>query len=214
MGEVENVLVKTNTGFLTWPDIEHACQSFELTLKNPETLSDGKSLIFNQLLRYIRQTILSEVPLKAVYKSNPDNDMYYDYDILDSIFNNIYLPLCYTYNRVPSITNYCIHLINIDISGIYNIRTGLNYNNNSNNNKDSKLQQYILKWENACNSDLIDYIVQTSSIGGIFRAKTKGFREEQVLHIETSAATPTVNTIQLQTLIQSDNVPLLPTENA
>lgn len=213
MSEVENVLVSANGKFLTWADIETSCHEFEISVRNPDQLYDGKSMIFNQLLRHLRTYIFSIISIRYVKLDNTESDYYYNYDVLDSIFYNIYLPICYKYNRVPSVSNYCIHLIDISIQGIYNIRTGLNYNINSNNNNDSKLQQYVMKWEEACNSDLIDFIVQTSSIGGIFRAKTKGFREEQVLRIETSATTPTVNPMQIQSALQSEVVPLLPTEN-
>ena len=68
-------------------------------------------------------------------------------------------------------------------------------------------------YDSACNSDLIDFIVQTSSIGGIFRAKTKGFREEQTIRIDTVTASPMLNTSQINTLLQSD-LPTLPTNDA
>ena len=111
-------------------------------------------------------------------------------------------------NRVPNVNTFCNHLINIYIDSIYDIRTGsfrpdFKYKVNPN------IQSLIAKWDEICNTELVDYVVHTNSIGGMFRMKTKGFREEQPIKLEISVQAPSLDTKQISTGIQND-VPLLP----
>ena len=53
--------------------------------------------------------------------------------------------------------------------------------------------------------------MHTSSIGGIFRAKTKGFRENDTIKIELRD-NPVLDLKQIQTAIDID-IPVLPNNN-
>ena len=197
---VINVLVKSERGFLTELDIQNSIEAYKDTLIDPDELFNNKSFRFNGLLRYIHSHNI---------KSILPNTRRYNYELLDNIFCNIYIPLCYIYNHVPSVSNFICHLIQSDINNIYDIKTGTYRSYGSKVNPE--LQRFVLKWDSICDSDLVDYITHTNSIGGIFRAKTKGFQEQQSIKLEIDVQAPTLDTKQISTGLQSD-LPMLPND--
>ena len=199
--DIYNTLVTTDNGNITEYDIQECIDRYIDTLKDPNDIYNNKTMSFNGLLRFIYNT-----KLKHIVKHSNDHD--YNYPVLDSIFTSIYLPLCYKFNHVPSVSNYCNHLINIYISNIYDIRTGL-YRPDYTAKVNPITRSYITKWDEMCDTDLVDYIVHTNSIGGIFRAKTKGFREEQPIKLEISVQAPTLDTKQLDRIANTET-PILP----
>ena len=198
---IENILINNQQGIITEQDIKKSIDNYSLSLPDPSELYNSKNFLFTGLLRYI-------------YKHNikyivPDS-IRYDYELYNNIFFSIYLPLCYKFNRVPSINNFCNHLLNIDISYIYDLKTG-SYRNEQGTKVNINTLSIIRKWDEKCNGDLSDYIVHTSSIGGIFRAKTKGFRENDTIKIELRD-NPVLDLKQIQSAIDID-IPVLPNNN-
>ena len=198
---IENVLINNDQGIITEKDIEKSIENYSLSLKDPNDLYNPKNMLFNGLLRYIYNH-----NIKYIIPDTKEND----YELLDKIFRIIYLPLCYRYSRVPSINNFCNHLLNKDIQYLYDVKSGTYrdvYKSKVNINHSIILQ----KWDEICNGDLSDYIVHTSSIGGIFRAKTKGFRENDTIKVELTN-TPVLDLKQIQSAIDID-IPVLPNNN-
>ena len=197
--DIYNTLVTSDRGTITEYDIQECIDRYSNTLHNPEELYNNKSMLFNGLLRYIYTHKIRYVLPETLQ---------HDYKLLDSIFINIYIPLTMYFNRVPSVNTFCNHLINIYIDDIYDTRTGTH--RPSHNSKVNPITRaYIAKWDELCNTELIDYIVHTSSIGGIFRAKTKGFREEQTIKLEVSQDAPTLDTKQIDSIVNTE-LPELP----
>ena len=191
---IDDVLVKNKFGVITRKDIEIAIDEYQSTLRNPDELYNSKSMVFNGLLKYIyNNNIIHIIPKQ--YKN--------DYILLDSIFNNIYINLCYTFNRVPSITNFTL-LVNIDVGNIYNIRNGRLNNGYKVNNTTYSI---VKRWNDRCISDLVDNITHTNSIGCIFRAKTIGFSEQQNINISVAPTNvPALDVNQLEQIAQSDEI--------
>ena len=199
--EIENVLINNECGIITEKDIEKSINEYSLSLQDPNELYNSKNMLFNGLLRYIYKHNIQYI-IPDTYSN--------DYMLFDNIFYSIYLPLCYKYNRVPSINSFANHLLNKHISYIYDLKTG-SYRDISGSKVNINVLTIIKNWEEICNGDLSDYIVHTSSIGGIFRAKTKGFRENDTIKIELRD-NPVLDLKQIQTAIDID-IPVLPNNN-
>lgn len=199
--EVLEPLVKTDRGFITEADLENTINRFINTLHDTNEIYDAKSMQFYGLLRYIYKYNIQYVL--------PIDNTKHDYALMDTIFYRVFLPICYHFRRVPSVHSFIIHLLNYDITNIYDIRTGLYSGSDAKPNPTAA--GYIAKWEAACTSDLLEYVVHTSSIGGMFRLKTKGFSEEQRITIQAAGDAPTLDTKQIHTLVQNDYV--LPPNN-
>ena len=192
--EVVNALVQSERGFITEYDLENTIQRYMNKLDNPQDLYNTKNMLFYNLLRYI-------------YKCNiqyilPEDNTKHDYELMDKIYFTCFIPICYHFGRIPSVHSFIIHFLNYDITNIYDIRTGLYSGSDAKPNPAAA--GYIAKWEAASTSDLLDYVVHSNSIGGMFRLKTKGFSEEQRITVNVASAAPTLDTQQLGTLAQND----------
>lgn len=187
--EIDDILIDCKQGILTQNDIERSIEEYTNTLPNPDVLYLNGHKSFNNLLLYIyRHNIKSILP-----------DTYrHDYELLDDIFKNIYMPLTYRYNRIASINNYCI-LVNIDYSLFYDIKNG-EYRS-TNDNVRLNTSQIIKKWINICNGELIDNVMHTGNVGGIFTAKTRGFTDTPTQATQiTVNLSPMIDAKQLQNI--------------
>jgi hypothetical protein len=175
---VDDILVESDIGFITSQDIEKSINDFENSLSDPGILYINGHKSFNLLLRYLYKHNIVNVIDTSKYN--------YDYDVLNQIFINIYIPLTYKYNRIASVNNFSV-LVNIDYSLFYDIKTGV-YRSNDGNVNDIH-SRIIQKWISICNGELIDNVMHTGNVGGMFVAKTRGFREEPqtVVMIDTHA---------------------------
>ena len=198
---LDNALITCKNGVITSAEIEGIIAQYESSLKDPNLLETGKNVgLFNGLLRIINNTLI-----KPLFK---DDKGRIDYELMDSIFSYIYIPLCYRYSHIPSIHNFLYHLIPIDISYAYDIKNGID--RHTGNKVNSSYTAFLVKWDRICDSDLLDYIVHTSSIGGIFRAKTKGYREEQTVYLAPIQNTAKIGEKELQEIAEKDDAPTLP----
>jgi hypothetical protein len=163
--EMDEILIDCKQGIITQKDIERSIEEYTNSLPDPNVLYINGHKSFNNLLLYIyRHNIKSILP-----------DTYrHDYNLLDDIFNYIYIPLTYRYNRICSINNFCT-LVNIDYSLFYDIKNG-EYRS-TNDNVSLNTSQIIKKWINICNGELLDNFMHTGNVGGIFVAKTRGFTD-------------------------------------
>ncbi len=185
--ELDCILIDCKQGIITEKDIERSIIEFTNTLPNPDVLYNNGHKSFNNLLLYIyRHNIKSILP----------NTYNHDYKLLDDIFKNIYIPLTYRYNRIASINNYCI-LVNIDYSLFYDIKNG-EYRS-TNDNVTLNTSQIIKNWISLCNGELIDNVMHTGNVGGIFVAKTRGFTDtpQQTPQITVNLS-PMIDAKQLQ----------------
>jgi len=184
---IDNVILKYNDIVITEYELEKHINNYIDTLNNPDDIYKLHRT-FNGLLLYLYKHLI-----RYVLPNNYNND----YELLDTIFTDIYIPLCYLYNHIPNIANYCI-LVNLQYSYFYDLKTGLYKDGSIVNNK----SKYIIqKWIDICNGELIEDIIHRNSIGSMFLAKVHGFREDNNTSVTININTPQLNETQLQKLV-------------
>lgn len=198
---ITGILARSERGFITWDDIENAINQYKVKLPNPEYLFN-KSVTFEGLIRYLYNTVI-----KPIIPNTYNND----YKLLDDIFNNIYVPLCSIYGFQLNIILFCL-LTNINECNISVMSKGRDTHGEPIANQEA--QRIVRKWYRACESGLFSNVTNHSSIGSMFILKSVyGYREEQTLRIESDSNAPRITTNQIESAMQSEDVPLLPTEN-
>ena len=196
---VEDNLIEYNGKIITSGDLESVINRYLSTLINPADIYKNNRL-FNGMLLYIYKHLIIYI-LPNSYNN--------DYELFDSIFNNIYIPLCYLYNHIPTVSNFCI-LIHIDYNQFYDIKSGTHIDGSKVNNNTHRI---IQKWISICNSELLDNIIHNNSIGSMFLAKVHGFREDNITNVNITVNTPQISESQLNSIAKS-GLPMLPdTEN-
>ena len=189
--EVEDILVENKEGkIITQSDIQRTIDIYINGLRDPESIYNNKPMIFNGLLEAIyRRNIKYILP----------NTYNLDYELLDSIFINIYINLCYMFSYIPSVLSFCNHLVKIEVSGIYTIQSGFYRPDGSKIN--NRFIEICKKWESFCTSDLFDNIAHNNSVGCIFIAKVKGYTDQPqpAPQIQVNI-TPAIDEKQLQAL--------------
>ena len=197
-GIVDDIIVKSKEGkTITRSEIENSIYRYTSTLHEPNDIYNNKPMLFNGLLEYIYRHNIRYIL--------PSNTIRYDYELLDNIFINIYINLCYTFSYVPMVTIFCNHLVHIDITYIYNIKDGIRLMDNIKVNPN--IVRYIQKWISICNSDLFTHIAQTNSIGSIFVAKVKGFSDQpQQISVNINADTPKLDLKQISQAAKTGHI--------
>jgi hypothetical protein len=189
--EIDDILVENKEGkIITQSDIQRTIDIYINGLRDPESIYNNKPMIFNGLLGAIyRKNIKYILP----------NTFNLDYELLDSIFINIYINLCYTFSYLPSVLCFCNHLVKVEVSGIYTIQSGFYRPDGSKIN--NRFIEICKKWESFCTSDLFDNIAHNNSVGCIFIAKVKGYTDQPqpAPQIQVNI-TPAIDEKQLQAL--------------
>lgn len=171
------VILEYNGMTLYADDIAVVCDDYINSL--PDQSMIYKSTVFSGMLDSIyKRCIKNIIPEKYNL----------DFTLLDNIFNNIYIPLCYRYNKVPTIIQFCI-LVNIDNGHISDLKNGVYRSNGSKANTANS--QTVKKWFSVCESALLDKAISESSIGSIFALKANfGYRDNQTITLETPSQIP------------------------
>lgn len=184
----EDILINCKAGIITTGDIQRSINNYLESLHDPSDIYNNKPMIFNGLLEYI-------------YRHNikyliPDNLYSYDWDLLNDIFINIYINLCYTFNYIPMVSTYILHLVHANISYIYTIKDGIRCDNSKVN---TKITNYLKIWSEYSDSDLFNHIAQNNSVGGMFVAKVRGYTDQpQITPAVQITLAPTIDTKQLE----------------
>jgi hypothetical protein len=192
--EIDDIIVKSSEGkYITKTEIQNSIDRYIKSLYNPDDIFNNKPMIFNGLLEYIyRHNIKPIIP----------NTYNYDWQLLDNVFENIYINLCYTFSYIPMVTIFTNHLVHIDIKYIYNIKDGIRVMDD--NKVNPNIVRYIQKWISICNGDLFTHIAQTNSIGSIFIAKVKGFSDQpQQISVNINADVPKLDLKQIASIGQT-----------
>ena len=177
--EIDNILVSCKAGVITSKDIQISINNYLETLYNPNEIYNNKPMLFNGLLEYIYKH-----NIKHLLQYNETNNNY-DWNLLNDIFINIYINLCYSFGYIPMLSTFIYHVLHIDLTYIYNIKDGIRLDGSKVINNSSN---YIKMWQQYCDSDLFNHIAQTNSVGGMFVAKVRGYSDQP-----TPAAAITVN---------------------
>ena len=155
-------------------DIDILTQEYIQSL--PDESMIYKSAVFSGLLQVVYKRVLKNVIPKW------EN---IDFKLLDTIFYNVYIPLCYRYNIVPSVLQFT-SMCRINYGNIEDVKHGLY---SSNGSKASKASTEIVKrWHEFIESGLLSKTANESSIGSMFILKSVyQYKEANTLTIEHSA---------------------------
>lgn len=201
---LDDVIIQCDKGIVTRTDIENACNEYLDTLPVKDMIYKNQNM-FIGLLLYIYRNIL--------YKYTKDNYRY-NYKVLDSIFDNIYMPLCLLYGYTPNIYMFCTFL-NLNSSYIYSMlnSSGL-YNSDGTNISKDKLT-YLKKWHNTSESMIANRALEQNSIGSLFILKSKyAWTENNTLTINANAEqSPKLSIDQLNAIGEQDTLPTTPEED-
>jgi len=182
-----NTVLLSDSGIEVYQsDIDILTEEYIATL--PDETMIYKSACFNGLLLYIYNNKLKHII--DIVKQNKGIKQYNnDYELLDSIFFGIYLPLTCKYNIVPTILSFScfVHISNVFLSEIKN---GIHRDGSKVKPETSETAK---KWYQVCESALADKAFNDNGIGAIFGLKSNySWRE-------TSPEPPQLDIIQQST---------------
>lgn len=161
---IENALVSFGDISIYADDIEQLCEEYINSLPVPEMVF--KSAGFSGMLDYIYKNALKPVIDNSMQKGVTSST--YNYKLLDDIFFNLYIPLCYKYGLCPTVIQFCV-LVNINNTNITDVKNGVYRNNGSKVNPTSS--QIVKKWYQVCESATVGKALNESSVGAMFIAK-------------------------------------------
>lgn len=168
-------------------EISVLCSQYIQSL--PDETMIYKSTVFSGMLNYLYRNKIRYI-IEQYRNDNNLNHYNNNYELLDSIFNNIYIDLCSRYNIVPSIIQFCV-FCNIDNGTLSDIRNGIYRDNGYKVN--SEKCQTVKKWFNTCESMLLSKATNENSIGSIFALKSN------FGYVEKGSEPPTAETLTQST---------------
>lgn len=174
---VETALVKANDISVYESDIVNVMDNYIASL--PDANMIYKSAVFTGLLDSIYKRLLKPV----ITNDYGVNNRQYDYKVLNDIFYNIYIPLCYRFDITPTVIAFCVlcNISNKAISGIHN------HGFYSDNKVNKTITGIIEKWYQVCESGLLNRAISSNSIGSIFALKSVyQYSDNQTIRIESN----------------------------
>lgn len=137
-----------------------------------------KSPVFSGLLECIYKRYLKHV----VINNKPYG---YDYDVLNSIFYNIYIPLCGKYGISPTVVQFS-SFVKVAKDNFTDVATG--YYSNGSRVRPERIRT-VKNWFNTCEAGLLGKAVNDNGVGAIFALKANyGYRDNTTLTIEQGQA--------------------------
>lgn len=201
--EIDNILVSSKNGVITQKDLQIAINDYLDMLPDSEMIKT-KVQCFDGLIRYLYKCCIKPI-------LNRDKQGYIDYDLLNDIYESVYLYLCNLFGYIPNMLLFC-NLVNIPLSNISN--NIYNYNDcydSSNsvigNEVISKRIEYIKRWRDSMESSLVSQVANNNSIGSMFLLKSVyGYSENNTIKIDMTNETPQIDAKQLAAIAQT-NIP-------
>ena len=179
---MDNSIIAYNGIEIYQSDIDVLCDEYINSLPVPEMVY--KTAVFNGLLDYIYKHLLKNI----IKSDNGKTNNSYDYELLDKIFFELYLPVVYKYNKTPTVLQFCC-LCHIANSNLSDIRKGVYRSNGSKANTQNT--QTVQKWFDICESALYNRAIEDNSIGAIFGLKAAyNWRDTQTITLETPSTIP------------------------
>lgn len=179
-------------------DIDFLCDEYINTrLKNPDDINNTAS--FFGLLNYLYTHKFKFVVTRESNRLN--------YQQLDDIFNNIYIPLCSNYGKTITLQNFCV-MVGIDNTYLSEIMSGT-YKNGGGTITPA-VSQTVKRWRKACESALYARAIETNSIGSIFGLKAAHGWKEEPQRIEITNGSQEMSVEQIAEKYAEKTAPMLP----
>lgn len=137
-------------------EIDMLCKEYISSL--PDENNIYKAMVFNGLLLYIYNN-----KLKYIIPNTYNND----YKLYNDIFYKIYLPLCYSYDKTPTILQFAC-FVNTSRELLGELKRGT-YKDGSKVNTETS--HTVKNWYDTCEKDLASKAIETNGIGSIFALK-------------------------------------------
>ena len=158
---MDSVIIQCGDIAIYSDNIAVLCEQYISTLPEPGMIY--KASVFRGLLDYLYRHCLKDVNIRKA-----ENKAYLDYQKLDELFFELYLPLTYKYNSIPSIMGFC-SMLHISNENMTETKAGIYRDGSVRANKaDSEI---VKKWSMICESSLYDKATTENSIGAIFGLK-------------------------------------------
>lgn len=161
-------------------DIDILCNEYESKFNDIEERIK-EPVFFTGLMIFIAQRLF-----KPITESKYNND----YDALNKIFYQFFLPVCVRYSRIPTLLNFC-SMTGLSNSYLTSIINGVYVGGDRVN---PKTCETCKKWKEECENALLDFTLYRNSVSGIFALKSAhGWREttpEPPVAELTAQATP------------------------
>lgn len=167
-----SILISKDDIVIYESDIEYIVDEYKNKLDDPNLIY--KTSCFHGLLLYIYNRYLKNIVRK-------DNNYNYDYETLDSIYYNIYLPLCSKYNITPTVIQFSC-LCHIDIALLSDIQDGKLRNIK---NVNSRTTEIVRGWYKNSEGTILGKAIDSNSVGSIFALKSiYKYNDSQPIQIE------------------------------
>jgi hypothetical protein len=158
-------------------DIDVISSEYESSLKDPELIYKSSNC-FIGLLNMVRYNYI-----KPILSFNRLEKNKYDFELLDNIFQNVYLYLCNKYDKVPTIIGFCNFMVDIDSQYIYGVYEG-------SEKASQAAKTTIKKWYEVCKSANLSKVVDNNGIGAMFNLKANYGMSDQKPQQVIVSATP------------------------
>lgn len=165
---MQNDLILLNSGDIDIydSDLDIACESYLSRLRDPELIYKSSNT-FLGLLSYVRRTIL-----KPIINFTRYDKAKYNYELLNDIYNNVYIKLCSDYDKTPIIITFCEYLVDIDSEYICDIHTGRQ-------KASPAAAATVKKWYSDSRGANLSKVVDNNSIGAMFNLKANHGMSDQ-----------------------------------
>lgn len=172
---IEEPVLVTDKLTVYMSEIQELERNYIDNLPKPELIF--KSNCFNGLLQYIYMRLLCKAGIK-------DDDNRINYNILEKVFFDLYIPLTAKYGIVPTIIGFC-DLCKISNQYLAEVRDGVTRSGELVSNEASTI---VKKLYTTTENGLVSRVANESSIGSMFLLKCKydGYVEQQHLVINTT----------------------------
>lgn len=176
---IDNIILSTGNIEVYQSEIQQLCDEYIASL--PDESMIYKSTVFSGMLSYIYRNKLKYI----IYKSKEQNNINTynnDYELLNDIFNSVFITLCTRFNILPTVLQFCV-LCDLPRDMITDLKQGIYRHDGSKVN--TRTCQIVKNWFNTCESMTLSRAANESSIGSIFVSKALyGYSDTPVQQLE------------------------------
>lgn len=176
-----NVITTYNGIEVYYSDISVLCSEYESQFDDLEERKN-KPMFFTGLITYINRHLFKNIT--SIKYNN-------DYNALNDLFFECFIPLCAKYNKTITLQNFCL-MTGIDNGMLSVILSGTH---NDGSRVKPETVETVKKWKSACESALIDSGMSGNPVFSIFALKAgHGWKEEpqrlEIVGTNAPQATP------------------------
>lgn len=192
---IDQIIVQSDAGIITQADIDRVCDEYKSRLPDPDRIYKNVH-IYSGMLEYVYYSLID----KHIKRKRP-----YDIQLLDTIFQGIYIPLTHEYGYTINVLQYCI-LVHIEYDNIRDIINGVyRYTGNI---PTKEHRDVIKKWFQQQEADLAAHAISSNGIGAIFALKAvHSWQDTQTVQIQAAEPAQQLTVDELEQIAQQEQPP-------